>query len=144
LQQGYYSGKAKQHTIKYEIGVHPDTGFLVWVGGPVAGAVHDMTLARKSGVLDLLGENEFILADKGYVGHFCIITPFKGELTEAEKAINHFLGSRRWIVEHIIKRIKNFNCLRQKWRHSRTLHKYVFYVITEIVNIDLHFRPVRK
>jgi hypothetical protein len=72
LQQGYYSGKAKEHTIKYEIGVHPDTGFLVWVGGPIAGAVHDMTLARKSGVLDLVGEKEFILADKGYVGHFHI------------------------------------------------------------------------
>jgi hypothetical protein len=71
-------------------------------------------------------------------------TPFKGKLTETEKAINHFLGSRRWIVEHIIGRIKNFNCLGHKWRHSRTLHKYVFYVIAEIVNIDLHFRSVRK
>lgn len=103
IQEVFYSGKSGQHSIKYEVGVHPETGFLVWVGGPTPGSVHDLTLARMSGVLRLLGENDFILADKGYVGEFNIITPFKGKnLSDDEKKINRILGSIQWIVEHII------------------------------------------
>ncbi len=145
IQEVYYSGKAKKHSIKYEIGVHPDTGFITWVGGPVPGSVHDLKLAKATGILDLLREGERILADKGYIGDFRIIAPFKGRhLPKDLKEINYFLGSHCWIVEHIIGRIKNFHCISHKWRHSLQLHKYVFYVICEIVNIDLKFRPMRK
>lgn len=78
LQQSYYTGKSKWHVIKYEVGVHPHTGRLVWVGGPVPGCVHDLTLTRMHGLLEVLEDDELILADKGYVGEFKIITPFKG------------------------------------------------------------------
>ena len=39
-------------------------------------------------------------------------------------------------------RFKNFKVLGEKWHHSLDLHGYVFYVIAEIVNINMHFQPV--
>jgi hypothetical protein len=147
IQRGFYSGKSKKHCIKYEVGVHPQTGHLVWVGGPVPGSVHDLTITRLFGILTMLMAGEFILADKGYIGEWQIITPFKGkshQLTVMEKEVNLWLGSIRWIVEHVLLRIKNFHCVNIKWRHARELHSTVFFVICEIVNIDMYFRPVRK
>jgi len=148
LQRTYYSGKAKRHTIKYELGVHPDTGKIVWVGGPAPGSVHDISMTRIFGVLEKLLRGEVILGDKGYVGEFQIMTPIKPgrreKLNDDEKTLNHFLGSRRWIVEHLIGRLKNFKCLSEKWRLALPLHSFVFYILCNIVNIDLEFRPMRK
>jgi hypothetical protein len=92
----FYSEKAKKHSMKYEIGVHPDLGFIVWIEKPVLGSIHDIKLAKSSEVLNLFKKHEFILADKRYVGEFQIITLFKSNtLTDKEKDINNFLGSRR-------------------------------------------------
>ena len=66
IQEAYYSGKHKQHGVKYEIGVNSETGFLVWVGRPIYAAMHDMHLMYLAGILQRLFFNEFILADKGY------------------------------------------------------------------------------
>jgi hypothetical protein len=59
--------------------VRPDTGKIVWVGGPTIGSMHDLALLRNSGVLDLLQMHELVLADKGYQaqGMPQILTPIK-------------------------------------------------------------------
>jgi hypothetical protein len=57
----------------------PD-GDMVWVPGPLPGAVHDLTAARIWGILrELAASGLFVLADKGYTGagHH-IHTPYKG------------------------------------------------------------------
>lgn len=116
------------------------------MSGPLPGSVHDLTITRLGGLLDLLLDHEFVLADKGYIGEFKIITPFKGKpvnLLPVQLEINLWLGSIRWLVEHILLRIKTFRCVNIKWRHWRDLHGLVFFVICEIVNIDLFFRPAR-
>jgi hypothetical protein len=149
-QMPFYDGKSCRHTIKYEIGVHPDTGKIVWVGGPTIGSMHNITLTRNSGILDLLEINELVLTDKGYIGPGLeqVLTPIKKprgrELNEDEKEINMILGARRWIVEHVIAKIKFFHCLQMKWRHLLDIHHIVFFVIANIVNIDLRTRPMRK
>jgi hypothetical protein len=77
-QEIFYSGKARKHSIKYELGVHPTTGKIVWVGGPAPGSMPDLTLSRHSSILDLVKLfEEFILADKGYIGEFQIVAPIK-------------------------------------------------------------------
>lgn len=147
-QRPFYSGKSCLHSIKYEIGVHPETGCLVWISGPAPGAMHDAQLSRNSGVLDLIKWDELILADKGYQGLPQVLTPIKKprgrDLTADEKEVNYVIGSRRWIVEHVIGRIKNFACLSQPWRHALDMHHIVFFIICNIVNIDLKTRPMRK
>ena len=46
----------------------PD-GEILWVSGPLPGAVHDLTAARIWGILrELLASGLVVLADKGYAG----------------------------------------------------------------------------
>jgi hypothetical protein len=54
VQREFYTGKTKKHCIKYEVGVHPHTGALVWVGGPFPGRTHDITMTRQSGLLNYI------------------------------------------------------------------------------------------
>jgi len=68
----------------------PD-GDIVWVSGPLPGAVHDLTAARIWGILRELAASELVvLADKGYTGagdH--LRTPYKGKNKPAsQKAAN--------------------------------------------------------
>jgi hypothetical protein len=142
LQQVFYSGKKKQHTIKYEIGVSIHTGLIVWLSGGVSGAVHDLTIA-KDGILKEHPDRLFI-GDKGYSGHENIITPFKSPQTEAELQWNKILGAVRVSVEHTFGRIKSFHCLNTPWRHNILYHPIVFYVITNLVNFDLLFYPIKS
>lgn len=144
LQQWFYSGKHKVHCIKYEIGVHPVTGHLVWVGGPTYGSMHDMKLFYLCRILQGLLPREFILADMGYIGNWRIVTQIKQPTTWAERLVNAWISAQRWIVEHVFGRFKWFNCLTQRWRHDIELHAFIFFVLAEIINIDMYFNPVRR
>src|SRR5262245_20883939 len=66
-QKAFYSGKRKQHTVKYQVGVTPE-GRVGSVSVSVPGGIHDLTLLRGSGLLDRLGEGEGVMADKAYLG----------------------------------------------------------------------------
>lgn len=144
IQQDYYSGKHKYHAMKYEVGIHPISGRLVWIGGPVPGSVHDMRLMYLANILKGILPQELILGDKGYIGNWNIVTPFKKPETVEKEEISEFLSSKRWIVEHVLGRFKNFKCLSTQWRHNLELHGYIFYIIAEIVNVDMIFCPVRR
>ena len=57
----------------------PD-GDIIWVSGPLPGAVHDLTAARIWGIVaELAASGLVVLADKGYIGadeH--VRTPYRG------------------------------------------------------------------
>ena len=67
---------------------------IVWVSGPLPGAVHDLTAARIWGIVrELAAAGLVVLADKGYHGagdH--LRTPYKGKKgknkPESQKAAN--------------------------------------------------------
>jgi hypothetical protein len=56
-------------------------GEIVWVSGPLPGAVHDLTPARIGGIIaELAASGPVVLGDKGYAGggeHIRI--PYKGQ-----------------------------------------------------------------
>jgi hypothetical protein len=113
--------------------------------------VHDLTLAKSIGILSenyQLNPNEKLLGDKGYIGSKIFLTPLKRkrkfELTQQEKKYNKLISRYREIVENVNSRLKNFNCLSQRWRHDLTLHPHVFKTVASIVNIDLQFHPVHQ
>jgi len=117
------------------------TGLIVWLNGGVSGATHDLTIA-KEGILRKYPDKIFI-GDKGYSGHENIVTPFKSPQSEAELQWNKTLGAVRVSVEHTFGRIKSFHCLNTKWRHNILYHPIVFQVITNLVNFDLLFYPIK-
>jgi hypothetical protein len=50
VQNLFYSGKKKRHTIKYELGVRITDGKIVWVKGAAPGKTHDNTMLTVFGL----------------------------------------------------------------------------------------------
>ena len=75
----FYSGKHRRHGMNLQVIATPDGG-IVWVSGPLPGAVHDLTAARIWGIVrELAASGLIVLADKGYTGAGDpLITPYKG------------------------------------------------------------------
>jgi DDE superfamily endonuclease/Helix-turn-helix of DDE superfamily endonuclease len=64
----FYSGKHRRHGMNLQVISAPD-GQILWVSGPLPGAVHDLTTARIWGILrELAASGLVVLADKGYAG----------------------------------------------------------------------------
>jgi hypothetical protein len=61
----FYSGKHRRHGMNLQVISAPD-GEILWVSGPLPGAVHDLTAARIWGIIrDLAATSLIVLADKG-------------------------------------------------------------------------------
>ena len=74
----FYSGKHRKHRMNLQVIASPD-GDIVWVSGPLPGAVHDLTAARIWGIVrDLAACGLIVLDDKGYLGEDGIRTPYRG------------------------------------------------------------------
>ena len=74
----FYSGKHRKHGMNLQVIASPD-GDIVWVPGPLPGAVHDLTAARIWGIIQALAAcGLVVLGDKGYLGEDTIRTPCRG------------------------------------------------------------------
>jgi hypothetical protein len=64
----FFSGKHRRHGMNLQVIASPD-GEIVWVSGPLPGAVHDLSAARIWGIVrELAACGLIVLADKGYAG----------------------------------------------------------------------------
>jgi hypothetical protein len=73
-----YSGKHRKHGMNLQVIASPD-GDIVWVSGPLPGAVHDLTAARIRGIIaELAACGLLALGDKGCLGEEHIRTPYRG------------------------------------------------------------------
>jgi hypothetical protein len=84
----FYSGKHRRHGMNLQVIASPD-GELLWMSGPLPGAVHDLNAARIWGIVrELAACGLIVLADKGYHGAGDRIrTPYKGKnKPESQKA----------------------------------------------------------
>ncbi len=74
----FYSGRHRKHGMNLQVIAGPD-GDIVWVSGPLPGAVHDLTAARIWGIIAELAACGLVaLGDKGYRGEEHIRTPYRG------------------------------------------------------------------
>lgn len=147
IQKEWYSGKKKHHTIKYEVGVSLFDPKIVWVSGPMPGSIHDLTMARKNRLFRKLIPGEKVMGDMGYVGHPRMVTPLKKNSKINPKFRNWFnkkFGKIRVKVEHVLHRVKIFDCFNQEWRHSLKYHQVAFYCAINILAVELKFFPVKK
>jgi DDE superfamily endonuclease/Helix-turn-helix of DDE superfamily endonuclease len=64
----FYSGKHRRHGMNLQVISSPH-GEILWVSGPLPGAVHDLTAARIWGIVrELEAAGLIVLAEKGYTG----------------------------------------------------------------------------
>lgn len=133
-QKPLYSSHRHRHTQNFQA-VGDDGGRLLWVGGVVAGGVHDLTaLADSEAAGPLAAAGAAVVADKGYAGVEKRLglkeafTPKRRrrkkteapppEVTEATKACNTEVARQRVPIEHAFGRLKTFRVLRG-WRGRR-------------------------
>jgi hypothetical protein len=111
----FYSGKHRRHGMNLQVIASPQ-GDIVWVSGPLPGAVHDLAAARIWGILrELAASGLIVLADKGYHGageH--IHTPCKGKnKPESQKAANRAHAKLRSPGERANAQLKTWRILRK-------------------------------
>ncbi len=111
----FYSGKHHRHGMNLQVIASPD-GQILWVSGPLPGAVHDLTAARIWGIVrELAACGLIVLADKGYHGagdH--IRTPYKGRNKPAsQKAANRAHATLRGPGERANAQLKAWRILRK-------------------------------
>lgn len=107
------------------------------------GTKHDFALFKESDLS--LNEVLELLADSGYQGlqklHENSQTPKKkpkkGKLTKEEKAGNSELSRRRVIVENVIRSLKIFRILSERYRNRRKRFGLRFNLIAGIYNFEI-------
>jgi IS5 family transposase len=90
-------------------------------------------------------ESLAVLADSGYQGlqklHEKSETPRKkprkGELTDEQKQSNRELARRRVVVEHVIRSLKIFRLLAERYRNQRKRFAIRFNLIAGLHNYEL-------
>jgi DDE superfamily endonuclease len=111
----FYSGKHHRHGMNLQVISGPD-GEILWVSGPLPGAVHDLNAARIWGIVrELATAGLIVLADKGYTGagdH--IRTPYNGKNKPAsQKAANRAHAKLRGPGERANAQLKTWHILRK-------------------------------
>jgi DDE superfamily endonuclease/Helix-turn-helix of DDE superfamily endonuclease len=111
----FYSGKHRKHGMNLQVIASPD-GDIVWVSGPLPGAVHDLTAARIWGIIaELAASGLVVLADKGYTGagdH--VRVPYRGKNKPAsQKDANRAHARLRGPGERANAQLKSWRILRK-------------------------------
>ena len=112
--QPFYTGKHRKHGMNLQVIASPG-GDIVWVSGPLPGAVHDLTAARIWGIIRELAASGLItLGDKGYVGEEDIRTPYRGRNKPAlQKDANRAHDRLRAPGERANAQLKSWRILRK-------------------------------
>jgi hypothetical protein len=111
----FYSGKHRLHGMNLQVISAPD-GEIVWVSGPLPGAVHDLTAARIWGIVrELAAAGLIVLADKGYHGAGDpVLTPYRGRNKPAsQKDANRAHARLRSPGERANAQLKTWHILRK-------------------------------
>jgi hypothetical protein len=110
----FYSGKHKRHGMNLQVIASPDED-IVWVSGPLPGAVHDMKAQWIWGVLaELEAAGLVVLADKGYQGSSYAKIPYRGRnKPESQKQANKAHAKLRAPGERANAQLKSWHILRK-------------------------------
>lgn len=146
LRKKFWSEKFSVYGQKYEIavGVQGNNTRIFWSNGPFPAAFHDITIAREFGFLDAITPGEYVIADKGYFGEVCFLTPWKRNqiVSPLQEQWNYFVHSKRVLVENAIRRVKKYKCLKYKWRHDLDRQALAWSAAVNLANVDIMFHPL--
>jgi hypothetical protein len=139
-QKRFFSGKKKRQTLKSQIIICEESEEIIatFFG---KGKTHDAKIYEKSGRLSKEIE---IKADSGYQGlqkkHGKVLIPKKNsklkKLTKEEKRANRELARKRVKVENVIRRLKIFRILGERYRNRRKRLGLRFNLISGIYNTN--------
>ena len=133
----FYAFKFEKAGVNVEIGLDLFQDRIVWVNGPFPGSVHDLTMFRKEGGLkQKMEETGSIKAvgDKGYRGENALIS-VHNSLDSPQ--VREF--KKRALARHetMNKRLKNFSCLGERFRHK--FHNFKKFLLAVVVTVQFQF-----
>lgn len=138
-QQKYYSGKQKRHTLKSQFIVLPKASDIIDVVIGQPGPMSDIKICRQT--LSKFDFQQTFSGDKAYIGETQIKTPYKkpkqGELTESQKEENKALSSNRIFVEHLIRLVKVFKVVQERFRLHKSRYKSVLLTVCGLVRLRI-------
>lgn len=144
LNEFYYSGKKKIHTVKNQIIVHPRSKRILAVSNTYEGKRHDKRICEEDKLFLKIPPGARALADTAYQGvkhpFLKILTPKKkppGEkLSPGDKFNNRALSRIRTRVEHPISYLKHFNILSHRFRSRITYAHQPMITISALYNFS--------
>jgi hypothetical protein len=138
-QKKYYSGKQKKHTFKSQFIVLPKGADIVDVVVGKPGPMSDIRICRQT--LNKFDSQQAFSGDKAYVGESQITTPQKkpknGQLTEEQKEENKTLSSKRIFVEHLIRVVKIFKIVQERFRLHTSRYNSIILTICGLVRLRI-------
>ena len=145
-QKAFYSGKKKRHTNKTEVRI-TTPGRIIHVSKTKPGAIHDFTVYKEDTPVP---KDSTALADSGYQGldklHARTEIPFKAtknnSLDKEDKAYNRALSRIRVKVENVLRQLKIFRILSDRYRNKNKRYNLKFNIIAGIVNFKNGFSSI--
>lgn len=127
----WYTKKFNGPGFRYEVAVCIQTGWIVWINGPFrCGEMPDITIFRRD-LKQMLAPGEMVECDGGYRGDDSCRNKFI-YLSENDRKAKSEARARH---ETVNGDIKKFQCLNQRWRHDRDLHKWAFVACAVLVQL---------
>jgi hypothetical protein len=132
----YYSFKHHCAGFNYELGLSLTESKLIWMSGPwEAGSYNDAKIFRDKGLAFLLRKHKkMVIADNGYRGYPSLAsTPNSYDSPE----VAHFKSRARCRQEAFNGKMKNFECLSSRFRHSKEQLQSCFEAVAVIVQLKM-------
>ena len=122
----WWSNKFNGPGLRYEVGICIRSGDIVWTnGGLPCGEWPDL---RRNALIGFLQPQEKVVADRGYNDPFYFDVP-NGDEGDWQK--------KRILARHetVNRRIKQFCCLNQRFRHVLHLHPCFFHAVLNLTQL---------
>ena len=133
---GWRSFKTNGPSLRYEVGLCIQTGYIVWINGSFApGPFPDIVIFRRDLKKKLL-PGERVEADKGYRGDDKVDAPDDNTPSYAQYKSKEHVRERH---ETVNKRFKEFACLKNTFRHEISKHGMCFDAIAVITQLSIEF-----
>lgn len=138
-QKIYYSGKKKQHTIKSQFVSLSEAQDIVDVEVGLPGATADINIFRNQ--QKKFHPQQGFGGDKAYQGGKNIKTPHKKkrnqELSESQKQENKVFSSKRIYIEHLIRLVKIFHIVSQRFRLKSDVYNDIILTVCGLVRLRI-------
>ena len=122
--------------MRYEIGIAIEIPKLVWANAPFpCGTYSDLRIFRERLKLKLQMD-EFVLCDRGYTDEKCIQP--QGDQHRNDRTLLII----RALHEIFNKRMKQFNVLKNRFRHDLGFHVYCFYAVLHVTHLMMDEEPL--
>ena len=125
----WYSHKFNGPGLRYEVAISIDKDGILWTNGPFpAGQYPDIKIFRQA-LRSLLEPNEKVIADKGYIGEPDDVVIHRDDMNSLYRARH----------ETCNKRFKQFNILKNVFRHDLEKHGIVFHCVAVLTQLSLQW-----